>query len=41
MRILLIGDQGKLGQKLINELINYNNLTITKFVGNSSDFELN
>ena len=39
MRILLIGAQGKLGQKLINELINYNNLTITKFAGNASDFE--
>ncbi len=39
MRILLIEAKGKLGQKLINELINYNNLTITKFVGNASDFE--
>ncbi|WP_338963490.1 hypothetical protein [Spiroplasma endosymbiont of Sarcophaga carnaria] len=39
MKILLVGAQGKLGQKLINELINNNNVIITEFTGNASDFD--
>ncbi|AOX43866.1 hypothetical protein S100390_v1c05270 [Spiroplasma sp. NBRC 100390] len=37
MKILLLGAQGKLGQKLINELINNNNIIITELTGNASE----
>ncbi|WHQ36602.1 NADH-flavin reductase [Spiroplasma sp. SV19] len=38
MKILLVGAQGKLGQKLINELNNHNNVIITELTGNAKDF---